>query len=212
MIENRETRKDWWAPVWRGLVLDKEGKHYQKMRSALWLFLYLLLNANRKSGLLYKKIKTISSDTGWNRSMILRWLKILRRSGYIDTRNTGRCLLIQIRKWKGLSGATNRAPQKLDISNPRGSENPTPQSRGNSRNQAHFSQKSRDTLRPNEIILKRNKYKDNIEDLNFIGSEFHSLKKLGEILKEYVRTRSQHPLFNLLIKKYDQKTSSNSGN
>jgi hypothetical protein len=193
-------------------VLDKEGTHYRKMRSALWLFLYLLLSANRKSGLLYKKIKTISSDTGWSRNLILRWLKILRRSGYIATRNTGRCLLIQIRKWKALPGVTNQTPQKSDISNLRGYKNPTPQRRGDSRNPAHLSRKSRDTLEPNEIILKRDKYKDNIEDLNSLGSEFHSFKKLGEILKGYLRTRSRYPIFNLLIKKYGQKTSNNSGN
>lgn len=205
-------QKDWWAPVWRGLVMDKEGKHYRKMRSGIWLFLYLLLNANRRSGLLYKKIKTVSSDTGWNRDMILRWLNILRRSGYIATKNTGRCLLMQIRNWKGLSEVPNQQAQGSEISNSRGDKNPTSQRHGDNRKSAQLSQKGPDPTKRNEIILKRDKYNESAKDLNSFKSDFHSFKKLGEILKNYLRTQSRHPLFNLFIKKHGQKTPDDPGN
>jgi DNA-binding transcriptional ArsR family regulator len=72
------------------------------MKNALWLYLYLLLNAKRNSGFLMKKIRTISADTGISRATITGWLDVLRRHGYIATQNTGRCLLIQVRKWKTL--------------------------------------------------------------------------------------------------------------
>lgn len=51
--------KQWWAPVWTGLVMDAEGKHYQRMKNALWLYLYFLLTANRKTGWLVRKTGTI---------------------------------------------------------------------------------------------------------------------------------------------------------
>jgi hypothetical protein len=95
--------KDWWAPVWKGLVWDGEAKHYRKMRSAIWLFLYFILCADRRTGSLSRKIKTISSHTGFEKRKILRWMEALRKNNYIETSNTGRSLLIQIKNWKRFS-------------------------------------------------------------------------------------------------------------
>ena len=50
--------------MWKGLVVDAEAKHYRKMKNAVWLYLYLLLNANRGTGVLMRKTKTISADMG----------------------------------------------------------------------------------------------------------------------------------------------------
>ena len=98
-----QSSKDWWAPVWKGLVWDSQAKHYQKMKSALWLFLYFILCADRRTGSLVRKIRTISSHTGFDKRKILRWMNVLRKSGYIETGNTGRSLLIQIKNWRKLS-------------------------------------------------------------------------------------------------------------
>lgn len=92
-------QKQWWAPLWKGLVMDK-SVHRKRMGSAVWLFLYLLVNADRKTGSLFRKIKTMSSDMGTTRDMTMRWLVILRERGYIATTSTGRCLSIQINKWR----------------------------------------------------------------------------------------------------------------
>ncbi len=73
--------KQWWAPVWLGLVADCQAKHYRKMKSAVWLYLYLVLHANRATGVLLRKINTICSDTGLPRDTIIRWLALLRREG-----------------------------------------------------------------------------------------------------------------------------------
>jgi len=40
-----ENQKQWWAPVYKGLIMDQKGGHYQRMKNAIWLFLYLLVNA-----------------------------------------------------------------------------------------------------------------------------------------------------------------------
>jgi hypothetical protein len=112
--------------VWTGLVIDSEAKHYRRMRNALWLFLYLLLNANRQGGFLIRKLKTISSDMGVGRGTTLRWLDILRKHGYIATANTGRALFIQVKKWKPLPEVSKMRYQKFQIPDIRGLKNVTP--------------------------------------------------------------------------------------
>ena len=100
---NESGQKQWWIHVWRGLVVDKTGKHQKAIRQAIWLYLYLLLAANRKTGILYRRISTITSDTGFNRRSVQRWLSALREKKYIETRSTGRALQISITKWKPIT-------------------------------------------------------------------------------------------------------------
>jgi hypothetical protein len=109
--------KQWWAPVWKGLVMDSDAKHYRKMKSALWLYLYCLLAANRTTGLLTRKIRTISVDMGVPRDTVIRWLDALRAEGYVATSNTGRSLTIQVRHFKSLRGHAKNQLQKSDFSN-----------------------------------------------------------------------------------------------
>lgn len=88
-------------------MVDPEAKHYRRMRSALWLFVYLVLHADRQSGLLKRKLKTISLDMGIGERTIRGWLMLLRRSGYIETRSNGRCLIINVTKWKAFARKTD---------------------------------------------------------------------------------------------------------
>jgi hypothetical protein len=107
---NSTQNKKWWAPVWKGLVMDQNAAHFQRMGSAIWLFTYFLLNANRSTGILVRKVKTISADTGIHRRRIFEWLTILRDAGYITTKSSGRCLEVAIQKWKPLGGGQESAP------------------------------------------------------------------------------------------------------
>jgi hypothetical protein len=125
-MENEQTQKQWWAPVWKGLVMDVEAKHYRMMKNAVWLYLYLLLNANRKTGTLMRKIGTVSKDMGVTRDTVLRWLKVLRSGGYIETVNTGRSLTIQVTRWKALAGVGKTRLQKSERSDFRYGKNPSP--------------------------------------------------------------------------------------
>jgi hypothetical protein len=34
-IANSRHEKQWWAPVWKGLVMDAQAKHYRRMKNAL---------------------------------------------------------------------------------------------------------------------------------------------------------------------------------
>lgn len=141
-VNNKEDnffRKQWWAPVWTGLLMDSDAKHYLKMKNALWLFLYLVLNANRRGGFLSRKVKTICSDMGVCRGTILRWIDILRKQGYISTANTGRALFIQIKKWKSLPEVPKMRYQRSQIYNNRGWKNVTPEDSPLSRISRSFS-------------------------------------------------------------------------
>jgi len=80
--------------VWRDLVVDPKGTHYHRMGSAIWLFLYLILHADRATGRVFRKVATIAREMGMSQRTVGRWLKILRVAGYVGVHNTGRYLLI----------------------------------------------------------------------------------------------------------------------
>lgn len=92
--------KTWWGQLYRGLVVDHDAKHYRQMRSALWLFSYFVIHANRKDGTLRRKYETISRDMGLPLSTLRRWMTILKDGGYITVEQTGHAQLIHILKWK----------------------------------------------------------------------------------------------------------------
>jgi len=106
------TQRTWWAPVWRGLVVDADGKHYRQMKNAVWLFLHLVLHADRRSGRLKRKCRTIAKEMGIPEKTVHRWLKTLKDQGYIETKNNGRCLEIGIKLWKntGIRSAMSAEP------------------------------------------------------------------------------------------------------
>lgn len=96
----RQGTPAWWGPVWRGLFVDPAGKHYHAMGKALWLYGYLIVHANRKTGTLYRSLSTITRDMQIPKRTIQAWLSVLRKHGYIKTKTTGRALLIEIEKWR----------------------------------------------------------------------------------------------------------------
>lgn len=167
MFIDMENQKQWWAPVWKGLIMDQKATHYQRMKNALWLYLYLLLNADRRTGVLKRKTKTISIDTGIKERTIRKWLSILKNNGYIETRLNGRCLYIQIKKWKGTSGWQDNDTQtgkSVPVSvakvcqSVEGSQGQNPQ---------YLSQESPPSHDPNDITIKRDILNIDIDDKYF---------------------------------------------
>lgn len=96
-------KNNWWTPLWNGLLLEANAKHYKAMGRSLWLYLYLLTFANRSTGKLFRRLPTIAKDTGIGIRTIRRWLEQLKQSGYLNTRQTGRSLEIEITKWKPIN-------------------------------------------------------------------------------------------------------------
>lgn len=97
---------DWWGPIWRGLPVEPTGKHYLAMHTSVWLYLYLVIHADRATGTLYRVVPRISQEMGIPPRTIRRWLSRLKRGGYLVVRPTGRSLQISIQKWKPLRTRT----------------------------------------------------------------------------------------------------------
>lgn len=97
-------RNAWWGPIWRGLAVEPAGKHYRAMRTSLWLYIYLVIHADRHTGKLTRLLPTIARDMGVASRTIRQWLAVLKRHGYIVTEPTGRALKLTIAKWKPLRG------------------------------------------------------------------------------------------------------------
>jgi hypothetical protein len=70
------------------------------MGQALWLYGYLIIHANRRTGTLHRTVSTVASDMQVPKRTIQAWLSVLRQHGYISTKTTGRALEIKIEKWK----------------------------------------------------------------------------------------------------------------
>lgn len=113
-VQKKLNQKTWWGPIWRGLVADGTGKHYKSMRASVWLFLYFVVHADRRTGKLSRRYDTMVRETGINKRTIRQWLSILRKQGYVQVERSGSSLAIsiQIQKWKPLQGAMqNKSPQ-----------------------------------------------------------------------------------------------------
>lgn len=100
---SKNTARAWWVHLWSGLVRDPSGKHRKAIKQAVWLYLYLLVGANWRTGTLFRRIATISAETGLNERTVQRWLGTLRKQGYIKTLTNGRSLNISITKWRPIS-------------------------------------------------------------------------------------------------------------
>lgn len=142
--------RQWWAPVWNGLVMDPQAKHYKGMKNALWLFLYLVLSANRHTGFLVRKTTTMARDIGVSRDTVLRWLHVLRQGGYIRTSSNGRSLTIQVTKWKSIVGVGKDTQQQRQESNTTSWKNPTPSLPAEAPNPVHSGSETARLLLPKE--------------------------------------------------------------
>ena len=104
--DHQPQEKSWWGAVWRGLVVDPDAKHYRQMRNASFLFLYLIIHADRRTGELRRKHSTIAADTGLAERTIRRWLARPRKYNYLVITRTGRSHVIHIQKWKTIKATT----------------------------------------------------------------------------------------------------------
>lgn len=149
------SQRTWWVPIWSGLIMEEKGKHYRMMGSSLWLFLYLALHADRRTGFLLRKVKTISKDTGIKPRTAREWLRVLKQQGYIETRTTGRCLLIQIRKWKGFGEWQDNVTQGDKSLPTRVAEECHSEAPVQDQNSSQISENSHSAPDPNDTLLNK---------------------------------------------------------
>ncbi len=80
----------------RSRLIGNDGRSYQRMRQTIWLYLYLVLQLNPKTGRLATKVSTISQDMGIKQETIRSWLGHLRRKGYVSVKRDGDYWLITV--------------------------------------------------------------------------------------------------------------------
>lgn len=101
MEENEQKPyKKYFVAVWRGLMRDATAKHYKQMGQAIWLFLNLLMAADKQGYIKAISYKRLNINSGIPVVNLKRYMATLRRHKYVSTRSTGRYLTIQISNWK----------------------------------------------------------------------------------------------------------------
>jgi DNA-binding MarR family transcriptional regulator len=103
-----ETRnKNYWRPLWKGLVIDPEAKHCKRIGNSVWLFLYFILKADYKTGFLFKSYEAMARETGVKKRTIRHWLNNLKNKGYVSIQRKRNGFRVYVRNWK-----TINQPQK----------------------------------------------------------------------------------------------------
>src|SRR5579863_1764643 len=89
----------------RGVLLD--AGHYDRMGSAIWLYSWLVLRQTHQSGSIGWVLggspvtyREIEEETGFNRRTLERWMRALRRHGYIETEAVPAGVIVRITKAK----------------------------------------------------------------------------------------------------------------
>lgn len=106
-------RKTWWAPVWRGLVADPAGTHLRALGKALGLLIYLIVHADRTSGVVRQRQATIARAMGFSLRTVGGWMRRLRERGYISVTGTGRAPAIRIARWRPLGPARQNPADQI---------------------------------------------------------------------------------------------------
>ena len=81
------------------------------MGSAVWIYLYLLTYANRKTGIVRRTQQAMVQDTGYPLRTIQFNLHKLNQRGYLTKKQEGRYLKIQIEKWKAFNDPKWNQPE-----------------------------------------------------------------------------------------------------
>lgn len=187
--------------------MDHEARHYRKMRNAIWLYLYLLLNADRKTGSLSRKLRTISGDMGISKNMIMRWLNILREEGYIATKSTGRCLVIKIAKWRSAE-ALKEAIQKHQYQNFSELKNVNSPKASFPKKPSNLSHERESSFEPIDITIKRNILKSDIDNNFELKKDFKPRTEkelLAMDLAEALNDTRNLPLYLSYCNKYPEQ-------
>jgi DNA-binding transcriptional ArsR family regulator len=89
-----------------------EAKHYERMGAAVWLYGWLVLRQTRQEGMTGwvlggKPItyREIESETEFPPRTLERWMRILRRAGYVETDTVPGGVVVRITKAKKFSRA-----------------------------------------------------------------------------------------------------------
>ncbi|MCA9730926.1 MAG: hypothetical protein H6696_14265 [Deferribacteres bacterium] len=78
---------------------EKLDAHFQQMRMALWLYLYLNVHANKNTGKLVVAADVIAEKFNVAEQVIRNWIAVLKRHQYISVKKQGKELILKISGW-----------------------------------------------------------------------------------------------------------------
>lgn len=89
----------------RGVLF--EAKHHARMGAAVWLYGWLVLRQTRQAGATGLVLggrpvsyREIEDETGFPRRTLERWMRVLRRAGYVETQAVPAGVIVRITKAK----------------------------------------------------------------------------------------------------------------
>jgi hypothetical protein len=100
------------GPFFRKIVSEPQAKHYRRMRNAIWLYLYLMICANPKTGKLTACVSDIAESMGHSEATISSWLGHLRKWHYVSLEKQKKSLHLKISQWKDIFDV----PQRVTLS------------------------------------------------------------------------------------------------
>jgi hypothetical protein len=121
----------------RGVLF--EAHHYERMGQAVWLYGWLVLRQTRQEGTMGLVLggrpisyREIEEETGFSARTLERWMRVLRREGYVVTLATPAGVVVRITKAKKFpqGSASRREPVRRSAGTGPRFAGPSPQSCG----------------------------------------------------------------------------------
>jgi len=185
------------GPVLQEIVANTQGKHYRRLKNALWIYLYLIIFANPKNGKLTTGISIIAKATGFQEETIRSWLGVLKKWQYISIEKQGKNFIFKVNRWKKLFKAFEDLKSNSSIT-------PT---KGRRTSISKFLPKDPKELA--KYIAEDLDVKSSLTHLEKICRAYHrdvivkAFNKLKEVPEQKVK--SKIALFIYLTKKYDKE-------
>ena len=88
------------GPLLREIVADATGRNRRRMRQAVWLYFYLIVFANARSGKLISRIPDIAAALGVSENTVNSWLGHLKKWHYVSVVKMGNGLHFRVNRWQ----------------------------------------------------------------------------------------------------------------
>jgi transposase-like protein len=103
----------------RGVLFEQ--RHYERMGAAIWLYGWLVLRQTHQQGSLGWVLggapvsyREIEEETGFNPRTLERWMRTLRRQGYVETESAPGGIVVRITKAKKSAQVSPQARKAAD--------------------------------------------------------------------------------------------------
>jgi hypothetical protein len=181
----------------RGVLF--EARHYARMGSAVWLYGWLILRQTHQTGSVGWVLggapihyREIEEETGFNRRTLERWMKDLRREGYIETAVVDGGITIKILKAKKhIRVAPGVAGVRKVAGGVRGNAGSVPQSCVADRGQKQFVQQVAGPICSSSVVRIKEKEAPRFEPPVEIEEQGNEMRKTSWLEQDQLQHQTQ---------------------